>query len=203
MGRRATIQTTFSKGELDPDLSDRQDLEHYYDSLASAPNSVFHPQGGFSDRGGFALASDQDVIDAGTKRRLRQRIVPLVLDADNLTAPNGGLTTNLVDQDATSAIIFAKDPDRPPATYTFRSKSGEWTGSGKLCGQRFEFTAKETDPNGSTTYSETGVFTFSDDAHATKTSQYSPTSGPPGACTGAIARAGQTVAKPAPISPCP
>ncbi|MCA9584259.1 MAG: hypothetical protein KC657_02770 [Myxococcales bacterium] len=108
-----------------------------------------------------------------------------------------------VDQDATSAIIFAKDPDRPPATYTFRSKSGEWTGSGKLCGQRFEFTAKETDPNGSTTYSETGVFTFSDDAHATKTSQYSPTSGPPGACTGAIARAGQTVAKPAPISPCP
>lgn len=102
MGRRATIQTTFSKGELDPDLSDRQDLEHYYDSLASAPNSVFHPQGGFSDRGGFALASDQDVIDAGTKRRLRQRIVPLVLDADNLTAPNGGLTTNLVDQDATS-----------------------------------------------------------------------------------------------------
>lgn len=105
MGRRATIQVTATKGELDPDLSERVDLEHYYDSLASAPNTIFHPQGGYSDRGGFALNSDADVLAAGTRRRLRRRIVPLPLTADNLTAANGGLTTNLADQDKTTLFV--------------------------------------------------------------------------------------------------
>lgn len=104
MGRRATQQATFTKGELDPDLSERTDLEQYYDSLALAENSVFHPQGGFSDRGGLELCSDADVLAAGFKRRLRRRIVPVRITADNLTAINGGLTSRLVDQDA--ATLF-------------------------------------------------------------------------------------------------
>ncbi len=104
MGRRATLQATFTKGELDPDLSERTDLEHYYDSAAAAPNSVFHPQGGVSDRGGFALVSDADVLASGTRRRLRRRIAPVHITGDNLTAVNGGTTPYLVDQDA--ATVF-------------------------------------------------------------------------------------------------
>lgn len=104
MPRKATQQVTFSKGELDPDLSERVDLEHFYDSLAAAPNCVFHPQGGFSDRGGFELVSDADVMAAGTRRRLRWRIVPLQLTAAMITAANGGTAASLVDQD--TATLF-------------------------------------------------------------------------------------------------
>jgi hypothetical protein len=104
MGRRAHLQSTLTKGELDPDLSERVDLEHYYDSAASAPNCRFHPQGGVSDRGGFALVSDADVLASGTRRRLRRRMVPLALTADNLTANNGGNTLTLVDQ--STATVF-------------------------------------------------------------------------------------------------
>lgn len=99
MARKATLSTTMTKGELDPDLSERIDLEHYYDSLASAPNSVFHPQGGVSDRGGFTLVSEADVLASHTRRRLRRRIVPLHVTTANLTANNGGNTAHLVDRD--------------------------------------------------------------------------------------------------------
>lgn len=102
MARRASIQSAYTRGELDPDVSERNDLEHYYNSLASAPNTIFHPQGGFSDRGGFELCSDAAVLASGAKRRLRGRIVPIYVTADNLSAPNGGVTTRLVDQDATT-----------------------------------------------------------------------------------------------------
>ncbi len=105
MGRRASIQVTMTKGELDPDLSERVDLEHYYDSLASAPNSIFHPQGGCSDRGGFTLVSDADIIAAGTSRRLRRRIVPVALTAAMITAANGGTPANLVDQSTATAFV--------------------------------------------------------------------------------------------------
>ena len=109
MGRRATLQATFTKGELDPDLSERVDLEHYYDSLASAPNSIFHPQGGVSDRGGSTLISDADVLASGTRRRLRRGLVPLPLTAGMITAANGGTAANLVDQSAAS--LFTTNPN--------------------------------------------------------------------------------------------
>lgn len=102
MGRKASQQATFTKGVLDPDLSERIDLEAYYDSLAEAPNTLFHPQGGFSDRGGFELNSDADVLASGVARRLRRRIVPLPLAAGNITAANGGTVANLVDQSKTT-----------------------------------------------------------------------------------------------------
>jgi hypothetical protein len=105
MTRRASMQSTFTKGEQDPDLSERGDLEAYYDSLASAPNSIFHPQGGFSDRGGFQLCSDAAVLASGAERRLRNRIVPLDVTADNLSAPNGGTASRLVDQDASTTLV--------------------------------------------------------------------------------------------------
>lgn len=104
MGRRATQQMTFTKGELDPDLSERVDLEHYYDSLAVATNCLFHPQGGFSDRGGFELVSDADVIASGVTRRLRRRVTPLDVTSGMITAANGGTAANLVDQ--STATVF-------------------------------------------------------------------------------------------------
>lgn len=102
MGRRASQQATYTKGELDPDLSERQDLEHYYDSLARATNCIFHPQGGFSDRGGFELISDADVLASGALRRLRERITPYPLTAGMITAANGGVAANLVDSNVST-----------------------------------------------------------------------------------------------------
>jgi len=98
MGRRASQQATCTKGALDPDLSERVDLEQYYDAVAEAPNTLFHPQGGFSDRGGFQLVSDADVLASGVARRLRRRIVPIPVTAANITAANGGTAASLVDQ---------------------------------------------------------------------------------------------------------
>lgn len=102
--RRATLQSSYTKGELDPDLSERQDLEHLYNSLARATNSIFRPQGGFSDRGGLELVSNADVLASGVERRLRRRIVPLPLTADNFTAANGGTTSLLVDQNTATVL---------------------------------------------------------------------------------------------------
>lgn len=97
MGRRASLQMTANKGELDPDLSERVDLEAYYDSLAKAPNTVFHPQGGYSDRGGFMLNSDADILATGNTRRLRKRIVPIAVTDADVTSYNGGNKAYLVD----------------------------------------------------------------------------------------------------------
>lgn len=104
MARRATLQNACTKGVLDPDLSERQDLEHYYASFAEAENTVFHPQGGASDRGGFLLASDAVTLAAGVQRRLRRRIAPRHLTGSELSAANGGTVANLVDQDGTTVF---------------------------------------------------------------------------------------------------
>lgn len=102
MARRDEITVALTRGELDPDLSERVDLDHYFASLAKAPNCVFHPQGGVSDRGGSMLISDSDVLAAGIARRLRRRIRPVSITAGMITAANGGTPANLVDQnDAT------------------------------------------------------------------------------------------------------
>lgn len=108
MVRRASIQVTATKGELDPDLSERIDLAHYYDSVSVATNTLFHPQGGFSDRGGFELVSDAAVLASGVKRRLRRAIVPIPVDAANMTAINGGLATSLADQSRDT--VFTTNP---------------------------------------------------------------------------------------------
>jgi hypothetical protein len=116
MGRKATQQVTFSKGELDPDLSERVDLEHYYDSLASALNCVFHPQGGVSDRGGFALVSDADVLASGQPRRLRRKLVPLAISSGMITAANGGTPAYLVDQDTATVFVTNANTASPFVT---------------------------------------------------------------------------------------
>ncbi|MFA7504280.1 MAG: hypothetical protein WCZ28_06240 [Burkholderiaceae bacterium] len=99
MVRKAELTNSFTKGVLDPALSERIDLKHYYDSLAEAKNLEARPQGGIRRRAGWSLLSDADVVNAGYKRRLRRRIEPIHVTAGMITAHNGGTTANLVDQD--------------------------------------------------------------------------------------------------------
>lgn len=113
MGRIQIAQQTFTKGEFDPDLSERVDLQHYYASAAAAPNSVFHPQGGVSDRGGFQLVSHADILAAGFDRRLRRPLVPVTLSAGMITAQNAGSVENLLSQDVTQLFTTNQITDTP------------------------------------------------------------------------------------------
>lgn len=98
MARKATQINTATKGCLDPDLSERIDLKHYYDSLQVALNQEGRPQGGWSRRPGTSLNCDPDVLAAGLKRRLRRRITPVDVTSGMVTLHNGGTAANLVDQ---------------------------------------------------------------------------------------------------------
>lgn len=103
--RRSDRQNTASKGVMDPALSDRNDLVHYYQSLADAVNGIAYPQGAFGDRGGFQLCSDADVLATGLPRRLRRRIEPLHLTAAMVNATNGGTAVNLLDQNSETTYV--------------------------------------------------------------------------------------------------
>ncbi|WP_414462958.1 hypothetical protein [Hyphomicrobium sp. DY-1] len=98
MARKASLINTATKGTLDPDLSERIDLKHYYDSLADANNMEVRPQGGYARRAGTSINSDVDVLAAGLKHRLRRRIQPVNLTASMVILHNGGTAANLVDQ---------------------------------------------------------------------------------------------------------
>ncbi len=87
MPRRADLSNTFTKGVLDPRLSERIDLAHYYDGLESALNIEVFPQGGFRRRAGTNMIA-----------RLRRRLVPIRLSSSMVQAPNGGTIAYLVDQ---------------------------------------------------------------------------------------------------------
>lgn len=97
--RRASLTLSLTKGVIDPDLSERVDLAHYYNSLRDGENVLFFPQGGFADRGGFELVSGADIAAAGLTRRFRRRLDELILVPGVITAPNGGTSANLCDQD--------------------------------------------------------------------------------------------------------
>lgn len=102
--RKSDRQNTASKGVMDPALSDRNDLVHYYQSLADGVNGIAYPQGSFGDRGGFQLVSDADVLATGLPRRLRRRIEPVRLTAAMINATNGGTPANLLDQVSATAF---------------------------------------------------------------------------------------------------
>ncbi len=58
MGGIWTAQTNFTKGELDPQLVGRIDLQAYYQSVKEATNVVALPQGGLRKRGGLAFLGE-------------------------------------------------------------------------------------------------------------------------------------------------
>lgn len=104
MARRAEVFSVFSKGVVDPALSERADLVHLYTSLAEGEGLTFPPQGGFVSRGGTLLASDSDVLAASIPGRLRRRLEPVQVTAAMLTAANGGDKAALVDQNLTTVM---------------------------------------------------------------------------------------------------
>lgn len=104
MARRASLNNTFTKGVLDPDLSERIDLKHHYDSLSDGLNLEVRPQGGIARRAGSVVNSDADIVAGGYSRRIRRRIEPVIVSAPAVTTFNGGTAANLFDQDA--ATLF-------------------------------------------------------------------------------------------------
>lgn len=93
MVRVAAKKNNFSKGELDPALFERDDFEPYYQAVKRGTNAVGLPQGGAADRPGLKRV-----------RRLRRVLRRLNLTAGMVTAPNGGVVANLVD-DSASALV--------------------------------------------------------------------------------------------------
>jgi hypothetical protein len=89
--KTAEVKNSFSRGALDPELYERQDLEHYYLAAKTGLNVVTIPQGGFKQRPGSLSYS-----------RLRRRLAPVSFSATQVTAFNGGTVANLVDQDPTT-----------------------------------------------------------------------------------------------------
>lgn len=91
--RKAAIKNNLSKGVLDQALSERMDLEQYYQGVRQATNGIALPQGGITDRGGFR-----------NLYRLRRKLRRIVLSAAMIGVPNGGTAANLVDQNAATEL---------------------------------------------------------------------------------------------------
>jgi hypothetical protein len=94
MARRADMINAFTRGELDPELRERVDLQHYYLAVEKARNQIALLQGGLARAPGTVA----------TGKRLRRRIEPIQIDADMITAANGGTKANLVDQDVSTTF---------------------------------------------------------------------------------------------------
>ena len=62
MSRVQQYQASFSIGEIDPLLYGRLDLQQYYQSVSSAKNVIFEPQGGFSRRPGLKFLLDLTIV---------------------------------------------------------------------------------------------------------------------------------------------
>jgi hypothetical protein len=98
--RTTTLTNTMTKGVLDPALSERIDLKHYYDGLESALNLECTPQGGARRRAGTTAAQAGNPV-----QRLRRRIAPYTVTAEMITASNGGTVANLVDQSSATSFV--------------------------------------------------------------------------------------------------
>ncbi len=104
--RKATLMNAGTKGELDPRLSERIDLTHYWNGFRVALNTTVRQLGGWRRRPATVLASGLDIIAAGTDRRIRRRLEPINVTAGMVTVANGGTAAKLVGQDAAPADDF-------------------------------------------------------------------------------------------------
>lgn len=84
-----TIQQRFTKGELNPKLLARSDVEMYYSSASKLRNVISLPFGGVQRRSGTKYL--------GTLPNKLQIEIPTTI-----TAPNGGTTANINDNDETT-----------------------------------------------------------------------------------------------------
>lgn len=94
-------QSSFNGGELTPRAHGRRDLKAYASSLALSLNMLPATEGPMCRRPGLAHV---DVV--------RNRLEPVELDTDMLTAPNGGSVADLIAGDGleTTAVIGTDDP---------------------------------------------------------------------------------------------
>jgi len=94
-------QTNFNGGELSPKAVGRRDLEAYVSSLALCENMQVMAEGPIRRRGGLRHV---DLI--------RNRLLPLEVDAVTVTAPNGGDGENVLDGSVlvTTTEIGTADP---------------------------------------------------------------------------------------------
>jgi hypothetical protein len=102
MGRTATLTNSMTKGVLDPALSERIDLAHYYNSLESGLNIECTPQGGVRRRAGTTLGNG-----VTPPQRMRRRVEPLPLTAGMMITYNGGTVANLADQSLSTVFTTA------------------------------------------------------------------------------------------------
>lgn len=93
MPRFTTIQQRFTRGELDPRMIGRDDIDQYYGALATAQNIITLPQGGFKRCPGL------EHID---------RVLGIITLVDGAeiteTAPNGGTAANGSDQNSGTSV---------------------------------------------------------------------------------------------------
>lgn len=94
MARMFAIRSNFTRGELDPLLVARRDLEAFRNGLSKARNVLIQPQGGFKRRPGLVHLD----------------ILPPELEEINLatvtvTSPAGGTPSNAYDGNETSFVI--------------------------------------------------------------------------------------------------
>ncbi|MCF6216850.1 MAG: hypothetical protein L3J58_11855 [Emcibacter sp.] len=83
-----TIQAAFTNGELNEELTFREDIEVYYKGAAEMTNVYLLTPGGFRRRP--ALSFDA---------RLRNQLDSISLSGATITTPNGGTAANLIDGD--------------------------------------------------------------------------------------------------------
>jgi len=81
-------QTNFTSGVLDPKLAAREDIKWYYNGLSGGENGIVLPQGAFTARPGMQYL-----------RTLAPKISEISLYGASITAPNGGTSGNLHDDD--------------------------------------------------------------------------------------------------------
>lgn len=87
-----TIQQRFTKGELNPKLLARSDVEMYYSSASKLRNVISLPFGGVQRRGGLKF-----IGEVPTKTQIEE--------PTTITAPNGGNTSYINDNDETTFFI--------------------------------------------------------------------------------------------------
>ena len=101
-----------------------------------------------------------------------------------------------VEEDLTAVIVISP-VNILTGEYEFTSPGSDWTGEGALCGTSFEWSASTA------TYTETGVWTFSDNSNFVKSSSYQYTGMEGGGtCSGTAAQVGEPPL-PAPVGGCP
>ena len=88
------IQTSFSGGEFDPLMAEREDVESYYQSAKEMTNVSPVPQGGFRRRDGTEFIS-----------KLRNEISPVSTAGATLDAPEGGTAGDAVDGSEATSLV--------------------------------------------------------------------------------------------------